>query len=113
MTRPTSSEEPHKSRRRPATTSEEREQQIINLAVDLAEKQIKQGTVSAQVLTHYLKLATEKEKLERAGLRRQNELLEAKVKNLESSARSEELFDKAIKAMRIYSGQEVDEDDEY
>lgn len=112
MARPKSSEELPRRRRPPATTAKDREQELINLAVDLAEKQIRQGTVSAQVLTHYLKLATEKEKLEQSELRKKNDLLDARVKSLESIARSEELFDQAIKAMRLYSGQEAD-DDEY
>ena len=81
------------------------------MAVDLAEEQILSGRVSAQVLTHYLKLGSEREKLERSRLREENKLLEAKVRSLESSARTEELYENALKAMRVYTGQSNDDDD--
>lgn len=81
------------------------------MAVDLAEEQILSGRVSAQVLTHYLKLGSEREKLERSRLREENKLLEAKVRSLESSARTEELYENALKAMRVYTGQSDDDDD--
>jgi len=95
-----------KSRRPPATTPEARENQLIAAAVDLAEEQIRSGKASAQVITHFLKLATVREKLEQERLRGENKLLVAKVENLASSARQEELYEKALKAMRSYSGHE-------
>lgn len=99
-----------KPRRPPATTPEQRENQMISLAVDVAEEQMRRGTASAQVITHYLKLATTREKLEQERLKRENELLTAKVESLQSSARIEELYDKAIAAMREYSGQPPEEE---
>ena len=45
---------------RPALTPEARENQMISLAVDLAEKQLMEGTASSQVITHYLKLGSTK-----------------------------------------------------
>lgn len=90
--------------RRPATTPEARERQLIAAAVDLAEKQIREGTASAQVITHYLKLGTTREQLEQERLRHENKLLAAKEEALRSAARSEELFAAAIEAMREYSG---------
>ena len=102
---------------RPATTPEARENQMIALAVDLAEKQLIEGTASSQVITHYLKLATTKEKIEREILEKQKELIVAKTENLQSAKRIEELYSNALKAMQNYSGQtcsrEDDEDDEY
>ena len=77
--------------------------------MELAEEQIRTGRASAQVITHFLKLGTEREKLERVRLERENKLLDAKVENLESQARSEELYTKAIEAMRSYQGEDVDE----
>jgi hypothetical protein len=97
---------------RPALTPEARENQMISLAVDLAEQQLRDGTASSQLITHYLKLATAKERLEREKLEKENELLIAKAKALQSSERSEELYERAIKAMRKYSGQ-GDSDDDY
>jgi hypothetical protein len=78
---------------------------MVSLAVDLAERQLLDGTASSQVITHYLKLGTQKEKLERERLENENKLLIAKVESLKSQQRSEELFQEAIAAMRRYSGQ--------
>lgn len=89
---------------RPAMTPEAREQQLIALAVDLAEQQLLDGTASSQVITHYLKLATEKEKTEREILKKQVELLEAKTENLKSAKRIEELYTEAMDAMKEYRG---------
>ena len=90
--------------RPPATTPESRENQLIAAAVDLAEQQIREGTASSQVLTHYLKLGTTRERLEQERLRRENELLTAKVESLASAGRVEELYKNALTAMRSYSG---------
>lgn len=101
---------------RPATTPEARENQLIALAVDLAEKQLIEGTASSQVITHYLKLGSTKEKIEREILEKQKMLIEAKTENLQSSKRIEELYVNAINAMKNYSGQghsSNEEDDEY
>ena len=88
----------------PAFTPEARENQLISLAVDLAEKQLLEGTASAQVITHYLKLGTANARLEREKLERENKLLEAKTKAIENSERMEELYSNAINAMREYGG---------
>ena len=97
-----SSEEQKK--RRPALTPEARENQMIALAVDLAEQQLIDGTASSQVITHFLKLGTEKAKLEQEKLRRENELLKAKTESIESGRRVEELYSEAINAIKQYSG---------
>lgn len=96
---------------RPALTPEGRENQMISLAEDLAEKQLREGTASSQLITHYLKLATAREKLERVKLEKENELLIAKTEALQSQKRIEEMYADAIKAMRRYSGN-GDPDDE-
>lgn len=100
------------SRSRPALTPEAREKQMISLAEDLAEQQLRDGTASSQLITHYLKLATTREQLERLKLERDIALSEAKAKALESNDRIGELYEKAIRAMRRYSGQ-GDTDDDY
>lgn len=97
---------------RPALTPEARENQMIALAVDLAEKQLREGTASAQVITHYLKLASNKEKLEQEILEKQKELLEAKTDSLKSAAKVEELYAEALAAFRSYSGGGSNEPDE-
>lgn len=98
---------------RPALTPESRENQLISLAVDLAEKQLQEGTASSQVITHYLKLGSTKEKIEKEILEKQKELISAKTEALKSAKRIEELYTDAIKAMRSYSGQnDFSEDDD-
>ena len=88
----------------PAETPEGREGQLIAAAVDLAEKQLLDGTASPSVITHYLRLASGRERLEREKLQRENEVLRAKAEAYESNRRTEELYTKAIEAMRSYSG---------
>lgn len=95
---------------RPATTPEGRENQLISRAVDLAEKQLIEGTASAQVLTHFLKMASTREKLEQERLQRENLLLSAKVDQIASAKRVEELYETALKAMKTYAGQEMHDD---
>ena len=102
-----------RTRQPPATTPEAREQQLISAAVSLAEQQLIDGTASAQVITHYLKLGSTREKLEQLRLENETKLLEARVEALASAQRVEELYAEAISAMRRYSGQDFDEDDEY
>lgn len=97
---------------RPATTPEAREQQMIALAVDLAEKQLREGTASSQVITHYLKLGSTKERLEKEKLEEENKLLKAKTESLQSAKRTEELFAEAIAAFKSYSGSGGAEDAE-
>lgn len=98
---------------RPALTPEARENQMISLAVDLAEKQLMEGTASSQVITHYLKLGSTKERLEKEKLEEENKLLKARTEALQSAKRVEELYADAISAMKRYSGNGGGEVDEY
>jgi hypothetical protein len=88
-----------------AKTPEVREQQLVAAAYDLAERQIHEGTASAQVITTFLKLGTSREHLEQERLRLENELSVAKIEAMASSARVEELYLGALNAMRSYQGQ--------
>lgn len=90
---------------RPALSPEARENQLVSLAVDLAEQQLIEGTASSQVITHYLKLGSTKEKLEQQFKEKQMELMDAKTETLKSTQRIEELYTNALNAMRNYSGQ--------
>ena len=91
-------------KRRTAITPEARENQMISYAMDLAEQQILDGTASSQVITHFLKLGTEKERLEREKLKQENELQKTKTHAMESSEEMKQMYEEAIKAMRTYSG---------
>lgn len=97
----------------PATSPEERENQLIALAMDSAEQQLRDGTASSQMITHFLKLATTREQLEKEKLEREGQLLAARVEALEGQQRSEEMYAKALDAMRSYAGQQSIDDEEY
>lgn len=107
--RQTESEKPRK--RKPATTPEAREAEITSLAYDLAERQIKEGTASSQVITHFIKAGSPREQFEQEKLRLENELLEAKREALESQKRVEELYKDAMRAFSSYSGQTIIDDE--
>ena len=76
-------------------TPEDREQYLINLSLDAAEKQLREGTASSQVITHFLKQEKIKEETKQT---------RAKIDSLEASAKSEERYAAAIEAMRRYQG---------
>lgn len=101
-----------KKKIRPALTAEARENQLVSLAIDLAEKQLIEGTASSQVITHYLKLGSTTQRLEKEKIENENALLKAKVEQLQSAKRTEELYTEAIAAMRHYNGQD-DANEEY
>lgn len=108
------SSQPDKPRRPPAATPEARENQMISLAVELAEKQLREGTASSQVISHFLKLGSSRENLEQERLRGENDLLKAKAEMMASQKRVEELYKTALDAMRSYAGLDpIQVDDDY
>lgn len=88
----------------PSRTLGAREKEVVSLAVDLAEKQLREGSASPSVITHYLKLGTTSYQLELEKLKHENELLQAKTKNVQSLGRMEELYEEALNALRSYQG---------
>lgn len=98
-----------KRKMRPALTPEAREQQLVSLAVDLAEQQLIDGTASSQVITHFLKLGSSRADLERAKLEHETKLLEAKTEAIQSQKNMEELYSQAIAALKSYSSQDDDD----
>ena len=97
---------------RPALTPESREDQLVALAINLAEKQLLEGTASAQVISHFLKIGSTKERIEKEILEEQKDLIKAKTEALKSEKRVEELYQEALDAMRRYAGQEINEREE-
>lgn len=95
-------DESKKKRRPPATTIEGRENQMIALAVDLAEQQLRSGKASSQVITHYLKLGSTKEKMEREMMKEQTKLLKAKTENLQTLKNMENLYSQVLDVMKNY-----------
>lgn len=110
MATPRKSDGIDRRKRAKATTPEARENQLISLAYDVAEKQMIEGTASAMVITHYLKLGTVKAKLEEEKLRKENLLLDAKAESYTSAKNAETLYAEAIKAIRSYQGSEDPDD---
>lgn len=106
------SEKPKQKRFRPALNPDTRENQLISLAIDLAEQQLREGKASAQVITHYLKLGSSKERLEREKLENENKLLREKAEAIQSAKRSEEFYAEALKAFKTYAGQGGADDEE-
>ena len=97
-------ENTNKKTRPPAMTPESRENQLIAAAIDLAEKQIRDGTASSQVISHFLKLGSTKERIEKEILLEERDLIKAKTENLKSQKRVEELYSNALNAMKSCSG---------
>lgn len=110
-TRKKTVEQTTRRRRPPAATPEGRENQLIALAVDLAEKQLLEGTASSQVISHYLKLGSTKERIEKEILLHQKELIKAKTDSIKSAKKVEELYSNALNAMRTYTGRGGDDGD--
>lgn len=112
-----SDDDPPFPRLRPATSPEERENQLIALSYDVAERRLRKGTASAQEVTHFLKLGSSREKLEQERLKLENGFLAQKTEALKAQARIEDLIGDALNAMRGYSGMEPapqgDDDDRY
>lgn len=89
---------------RPGLTPESRENQLISLAIDLAEKQLREGTASSQVISHFLKLGSTTNMLEKETLKKNLDLITAKTEAIKSGKVIEELYTNALAAMRKYSG---------
>lgn len=90
---------------RPGLTPEAEENNMIYLATNLAKQQLMDGTASSQVITHFLKLGSTRERLEKEKLEEENKLLRAKTEAMESSKEIKTLYEEALKAMRTYNGQ--------
>lgn len=103
-----SSKEPPR-KRAPARTPEARENQMISLAIDKAEEKLQNGTASSQIIVHYLKLGSMKDRTEREILEKQKDLLVAKTEAIKSQKRVDELYSQALSAMKTYSGAGNDE----
>lgn len=106
------------TRKRPPETIEAQQDELINLANDLARKKLADGTASSPVITHFLAMGTpeyqhqqERMQLKLERERLENELLRAKTDNLRAQTSSERLYAKAIEAFGLYNGKDFDDDD--
>lgn len=96
--------------KRRALTPEARESQLINMAYDLAERQFEEGTASAMVTTHFLKMGSQREKLERERLKAENDHLRAKIESLENMKEIGQMYSEAMNAYKSYSPGGIDEE---
>lgn len=104
---------PSPPRRAPAKSLEARENQLISLAFDEAERQMRAGTASSQIITEFVKRGSTKERLEKEILEEQKSLLNAKTDAIKSAKTVEELYSNALDAMRKYTGNTSEEDYEH
>lgn len=100
-------------RRSPAKSPEERESMLVAMSMDRIEQQIADGTVSSQVLTHFAKLGSSREKLEQERLRNENEVLRKKVETMEAAVDVKNLMEDALSAFKGYKGESFEDDDDY
>lgn len=101
-------------RRSSARSAEAREKEVIAAAYDLAEKQIREGTASSQVISHFLKMGSTRDRLEKELMEEKRKLMAAKTEAIESEKELKELYKEAMNAMRTYTGAGSEEDyDEY
>lgn len=99
--------------KRRARTPEARENQLMDLAVDLAEKQLSEGTASAMLITHYVRLASQKARLEQEKLQQEIDFLKAKTDAYEADRRSDEKYERALRAFSLYSGHPEEDEEQW
>lgn len=105
-------DEPSATRRRsPAKTPEERESALISMAYERAEQQIADGSASSQLLTHFVKAGSSRDKIEKEKLLNEVEVLKKKVETMEAAVDVKNLMEDALNAFKGYSGQSKDPDD--
>lgn len=97
---------------RPGLTPEAREDQLVNLAINLVEQRLLDGTATSQETCHFLKIGSTRSRIEKEILYEEKELMKAKTEAIKSEKRVEELYSNALNAMRRYSGQEEISDEE-
>ena len=100
-----------KNRNHADRTPEGRENRLISMALDLAEERLRNGTATAQEVVHFLKLGSEKSRVEVEKLELEKKLVEAKTENLKAQRDMATMFNDAMAAMKRYRGEEDDIDD--
>ena len=103
----------NRAKRPPDKTQEVQENRLISMAMDVAEQQMRNGTCSSQVLTHFLKLGALKEQLEKEKLEKEIELLRAKTDAIQAAKERDEMFGKVIKAIAAYTGHDEYSEEEF
>ena len=87
-----------------ATSQEERERQLIAMAYDLAEIRMREGTASSQEVVHFLRMGSQRDRLEKEIMGEQKKLVTAKAGAYESSKNVETMIQEAMEMFKVYSG---------
>lgn len=96
----------------PAKTPEARENQLINLAFNLAEKKLKEGTASSQLITTLINMGCTKMKYEIEKLKSDLKVANAKIEAFEGDKNRDLDYAKVLAAFKSYQGTQTDEYDE-
>ena len=83
---------------------ERREAEVVQAAYELALERIKSGKASDALLTYLMKQEGKTAKASRDRMIAQTNLYDIKAEAVAQDPRNAELFEDAIRAMRIYSG---------
>lgn len=100
-----------KTTRGVAISPEARHNQLINLAVDEAERRLRNGTASSQIITTLLNFASVKARLELEKMRSDISLAKAKEKEITDKANNSELYAQALEAFKSYRSNDSDVND--
>jgi acetyl esterase/lipase len=106
-------ETPTERREPPAFTVEGRFDQLVSLAVDLAEERLRDKSASNQLISEIIRYGSQKEKLTREKIQMETQMLAAKADALRAQETSAQLLQEAMKAMTEYSPTRDDEEEEY
>lgn len=82
----------------------ERERENMFLATELAAKQLRDGTAKAQVVTHYLRMSSPREDIERRMMEAKIALLEGQLAACQNDMATQALIIEALESLREYRG---------
>lgn len=93
-----------------ASTPEGRENELIDMAYNEVARRIASHEATSAELVHFLKMGSEKERLERSKIEAEMELQRAKTVAIEEGRSMEAIAKEAMEAFKRYSGVEDEED---
>lgn len=79
------------------------ENKLISLALQQAEDQLKAGTASSQIITHFLRLGSQRALVEQAKIELETELLKEKIRSEQTGQQMSEMVAEVLTALRSYS----------
>lgn len=85
-----------------APRPEDRENQMVALAMDLAEQQLRDGTASPSIIAHFLKVGSSNNAVETTLKKSQAVLAESKAQSIKQAELNKNTAEAAIEAMKRY-----------